>query len=135
MIGKSKIGDKICQTHIRFRNITDFEAYINSIDEGYVAEDAIFNGYLHKINIPQLNLINRSQYGNGCDFKHEIIEYRGNNCFIPTEGYCFIKCFNFVTGHDYEEQNLDFIRNEIKRSNIMTKPRNQPFFRANNINL
>ena len=25
-------------------------------------------------------IVNRSQYGNGCDFKHEIIEYRGNNC-------------------------------------------------------
>ena len=135
MLGNLKVGDQIRQTHVRFRNKDDFEAYINSLDEGYDAEDAIFNGYIYKLNTPQFNKVNRSQYSNGCDFKHEIIEYRGNNCFIPTKGYCFLKCVNFLTGDDYEEQYLDFIRNEKRRSNIMTKARIQPFCRANNINL
>ena len=88
-----------------------------------------------KINTPQFNLVNRSQYGNGCDFKQEIIEYRGNNCFIPTKSYCFIKCNNYITGADYKQHYLHFIRNEKRRSNIMTKARIQPFCRANNINL
>ena len=79
--------------------------------------------------------MNRSQYGNGCDFKHEIIEYRGNNCFIPTKVYCFVKCVNFLRGEDYKQQYLDFIRSEERRSNIMTKARIQPFCRANNNNL
>ena len=48
MVGNLKIGDQIRQTHIRFRNISDYEAYINAIDEGYDAEDAIFNGYIYK---------------------------------------------------------------------------------------
>ena len=65
----------------------------------------------------------------------KIIEYRGNNCFIPTKGYCFVKCINFLSGQDYKEQYLDFIRNEKRRSNIMTKARIQPFCRANNVNL
>ena len=39
------------------------------------------------------------------------------------------------TGEDYKEQYLDFIRNEKRRSKIMTKARIQPFCRANNINL
>ena len=108
----------------------DYEAYINAIDEGY---DAIFNGYIYKINTPQFNKVNRSQNGNGCDFKHEIIEYRGNNCYIPTKGYCFVKCINFLTGEDYKQQYFEFIRNEKRRSNIMTKARIQPFCRANNI--
>ena len=112
MVGKLSIGDQIRQTHTRFRNITDYEVYNNSIDEGYDAEDAIFNGYIYKIKTPQFNLGNRSQYGNGCDFKHEIIEYRGKNCIIPTKGYCFAECVNFITGEDYKRQNLDFIRNE-----------------------
>ena len=64
----------------------EFESYINSIDEGYDAEGAIFNGYVYKIKTPKFNEVIRSQYGNGCDFKHESIEYRGNNCFIPTKG-------------------------------------------------
>ena len=112
-----------------------FEIYINAIDEGYDAEDAIFNGYIHKLNTPQFNKVNGSQYGNGCDFKHEIIENRGNNCFIPTKGYCFVKSINFLTGDDYKKQNLDFIRSEQRRSNIMAKARIQPFCGANNISL
>ena len=40
MVGLLEVGDQIRQTHIRFRNITDYEAYIISIDEGYDAEDA-----------------------------------------------------------------------------------------------
>ena len=85
MVGNLKVGDQIRQTKIRFRNMDDFEAYINAIDERYDAEDAIFNGYIYKTNTPQFNKVNRSQYGSGCDFKHEIIESRGNNCSIPTK--------------------------------------------------
>ena len=135
MVGNLKVGDQIRQTNIRFRNMDDFEAYINSIDEGYDAEGAIFNGHIYKIITPQFNKVNRSQYGNGCSFDKIIVEYRGNNCFIPTKGYCFVKCFNYLTGQDYKQKYLDFIRSEQRRSNIMTKARIQPFCRANNINL
>ena len=134
-VGNSKVGDQIRQTHVRFRNISDYEAYINSIAEGYDAEDAIFNGYIYKINTLQFNKVKRSQYGNGCSFDKIIVENRGNNCFIPTKGYCFIKCNKFLTGQDYKQQYLDFIRNEKRRSNIMTKARIQPFRKANNVNL
>ena len=135
MVGNLKVGDQIRQTHVIFRNMDDFEAYINSIDEGYDAEDAIFNGYIYKIDTPQFNKVNRSQYGKGCSFDKIIVEYRGRNCFIPTKGYCFIKCVNFLTGQDYKQKYLDFIRNEKRRSNIMTMARIQPFCRANKINL
>ena len=135
MVGNSKVGDQIRQTHIRFRDMDDFESYINSIDEGYDADDCTFNGYVYKIETPQFIKVNRSQYGNGCSFDKIIIEYLGNNCYIPTKGFCFIKCVNYLTGQDYKQQNLDFIRNEKRRSNIMTMARSQPFCRANNINL
>ena len=106
MVGRLKVGEQIRQTHIRFRNISDFEAYINAIDHDYDSEDAIFNSYIYKLNTPQFNKVNRSQYGNGCDFKHEIIEYRGNNCYIPSNSYCFVKRIIFFTGQDYKEQNI-----------------------------
>ena len=76
MDGDLKVGDQIRQTVTRFKNMDNFEAYINSIDQDYDSEDAIFNGYIYKLDTSQFNKINRSQYGNGCDFKHEIIEYR-----------------------------------------------------------
>ena len=135
MVGNLKVGDQIRQTNIRFKNMDDFEAYINSIDVDYDAEDAIFHGHIYKINNPQFNKVNRSQYGNGCSFDKIFVEYRGNNCFISTKGYCFVKCIDFLTGQDYKQNYLDFIRSEQRRSNIMTKARIQPFCRANNINL
>ena len=135
MVGNLQIGDQVRQTHIRFRNMDDFESFINSIDEGYDSDDSIFNGYIYKIDTPQFIKVNRSQYGNGCSFGKINIEYRGNNCFIPTKGYCFIKCINFITGEEYKQQYLDFIRNEKRRSNIMTMARIQPFCRANKVNL
>ena len=135
MNGTLKVGEQIRQTLIRFRNMDHYEAYINSIDQDYDSDDTIFNAYINKINTPQFNKVNRSQYGNGCSFDKIIIEYRGNNCFIPTKGYCFVKCINFITGEDYIAQYLDFIRNETRRSNIMTKARIQPFCKANNIDI
>ena len=111
MVGNLKVGDRIRQIHFRFRNIAEYESYINSNDEVYDAEDAIFNGYIYKINTPRFNVVSRSQDGNGCDFKHEITENQGNNCFIPIKSFCFVKFNNFLTGEDYNEQNLDFIRN------------------------
>ena len=115
MVRNLKVGDRIRQTNIRFRNMVDFEAYINAIDEGYDAEDAIFNGLIYKLNTPKFNKVNRSQYGNGCSFDKIIVEYRGNNCFKPTKGYCFGICNNFLTGQDYKQQYLDFIKSEQRR--------------------
>ena len=40
MVATLKVGDQIRQTHIRFREITDYEACNNAIDEGYDADDA-----------------------------------------------------------------------------------------------
>ena len=112
-----------------------FESYINSIDENYDSEDSIFDGYIYKPNTPKFKKVHRSQYGNGCSFDKIIIEYRGNNCFIPTKGYCFVKGINYLTGQDYKQGYLEFIPNEERRCNIMTMARIQPFCRANNINL
>ena len=79
------IGDNNRTTRIRFRNITYHELYINAIDAGCDAGDPISNGYFYIKDTSHFFLVNRSQYRKGCDFKHEIIENRGNNCFTPTK--------------------------------------------------
>ena len=86
----------------------NFEAYINSIDRDYDSEDAIFNGYFYKLDTPHFNKVNRSHNGIGCHFKQKNIEYQGKNCFIPSNGYCFVNCNKFLTGQDYK-QYLNFI--------------------------
>ena len=60
-VGNLNVGDQIRPTHIIFRIISDYEAYINAIDEEFDAEDAIFNGYIYKLKTPQFFLVKRSQ--------------------------------------------------------------------------
>ena len=57
LVGNLKVGDQIRQTHIKFRNMDDYEAYINSIDQDYDSDDAIFNGYIYKIDTPQFKKV------------------------------------------------------------------------------
>ena len=136
VIGSILVGEVEQKTNIRFKNVDDFESYINAIDNsGYDSEDVIFTGWLYKLNTPEFNKVNRSQYGRGTDFKQDIVEYIGDNCYIPTSGNCFIKCINRFTKKDYTEEFLTFIRTEQRRSNVMTSARVQPFCRKHNINI
>ena len=63
-------------------------------------------------------MVNGSKCGYACDFKFEIIEYQGNNCFIPTKRLCFVKCVNYLTGLDYKQQFLQIIR--IEKDEVMS---------------
>ena len=64
-------------------------------------------------------MANRSQYGRGADFKHHIIKHAANNCYIPTSANCFMMCISYLTGDDYTEEFLTFIRDERRRK-VMT---------------
>ena len=65
----------------------------------------------------------------------EIVEYHGQNCFIPTNGHCFIKRINCFTNEEYTEDFLTFIRTEGGKSNVMTSARIQLFCTKYNINI
>ena len=99
---------------------------INSIDDDYDSEKVVYIGWLFEFKTPVINRVNGSQYGRGTDFKQDIVEYAGNNCYILTSGNCFKKCFYHLTGRDNTEQFL---------SNVMTQARVSPFCRKKNINI
>ena len=133
--GKMIIGLVEHKTNIRFKNIDDFENYINAIDVDYNSEDVTFTGYVYKINTPHFKVVKRSAYGRGTNYMQKIVEYHGQNCYIPTSGMCFIKCINYFTKKDYTEEFLTFIRTEKYRSGVMTPARIQPFCTKYNINI
>ena len=54
-----------------------------------------------------------------------------NICYIPTSGNCFIKYINHLTGKDYMNEFLTFIRDAQRRSDVMTATRIQPFCKKN----
>ena len=133
--GKLIIGPVEHKTNIRFKNMDDFENYINAIDVDYDSEDVTFTGYVYKINTPHFKVVKRSAYGRGTNYMQEIVEYHGQNCYIPTSGMCFIKCINYFTKKDYTIEFLNFIRTEKYRSGVMTTGRIQPFCKKYNINI
>ena len=133
--GKMIIGPIEHKTNIRFKNMDDFENYINAIDVDYDSEDVTFTGYVYKLNTPHFKVVKRSAYGKGTNYMQEIVEYHGQNCYIPTSGMCFIKCINYFTKKDYTKEFLTFIKTEQRRSNVMTSARIQPFCRKYNINI
>ena len=133
--GKMIIGPTEHKTNIRFKNMDDFENYINAIDVDYDSEDVTFTGYVYKLNTPHFKVVKRSAYGKGTNYMQEIVEYHGRNCYIPTSGMCFIKCINYFTKKDYTEEFLTFIRSEQRRSNVMTSARVGSFCRKYNINI
>ena len=107
--GKMIIGFVEHKTIIRFKNMDDSENYINAIDVDYDSEDVTFTGYVYKLNTPHFKVVKRSAYGKGTNYMHDIVEYPGQNCYIPTSGMCFIKCINCFTKKDYTEVFLTFI--------------------------
>ena len=113
----------------------DFESYINAIDVDYDSEDVTFTGYVYKFYTPHFKVVKRSVYGKGTNYMQEIVEYHGQNCYIPTSGMCFIKCMNYFTEKDYTEEFLTFIRTEKYRSVVMTTARTQPFCKNYNNNI
>ena len=129
------IGPIERKTNIRFKYMDDFESYINAIDIDYDSEDVTFTGYVYKLNTPQIKVVKRSAYGEGTNYLQEIVEYHGQNCYIPTSRKCFIKCNIDFTEKDYTEVFLTFIRTEQKRSQLKTSARVQPFCRNNNISI
>ena len=135
LIGKMIIGPVEHKTNIRFKNIYDFERYINAIDIDYDSEDVIFSGNVYKLDTPQFKFVKRSACGKGTIHMQEIVEYCGRNCYTPTSGMCFIKCINRFTKKDYTEEFLTFIRSEQRRSNVMTSTRVGSFCRKYNINI
>ena len=133
--GKMIIGPIEHKTNIRFKNMDDFQNYINAIDVYYDSEDVTFTGYVYKLNTPHFKVVKRSAYGRGTNYMQEIVEYHGQNCYIPTSGMCFIKCNKYFTKNDYRKEFLTFIRTEQRRSNVMTSARIQPFCKKHDINI
>ena len=95
--GKIIIGPIEHKTNIRFKNMEDFERYINAIDIDYDSEDVTFSGYVYKLYTPHFKVVKRSAYGRGTNYTQKIVEYLGQNCYIPTSGMYFIKCINYFT--------------------------------------
>ena len=125
--GNIKINNEMRKTTMRFKNIDDFDKYIEMIDRKYdIDDDIIYEGDLHIIE-KEFNKVNRSNFGKGSNHLYDILKYHGKNCYIPTGQNCFLKCINYLTGKDYKNEYFQFINSEGRRKNVMTYRWNSTF--------
>ena len=82
----------------RFRNVNDFEGFINAIDVDYDSE-RFFTQWLYTLNTPKFNGVWGAQYGT--DFEQDVVDIMGNNCYFPTSGQFFRNLIIHLTGKGY----------------------------------
>ena len=82
MIGSMLIGEIEQKTNFTVKNVDHFEKFINARLVDYFSEDAVFTGWLHKLNAPEFNRVNRALYGRGTDLIQDIVDYTRNKCYI-----------------------------------------------------
>ncbi|ESO96057.1 hypothetical protein LOTGIDRAFT_160040 [Lottia gigantea] len=97
-------------------NAKTFHIFFATVDVKSDASDWYFSG---KIILRRKNFkeIKRSKKGSGVTLLKKINEYgSGINCYVPSDGYCFVKCVNHIMNKDYTKEFQDFI-NSFSKSN------------------
>ncbi|ESO93412.1 hypothetical protein LOTGIDRAFT_161983 [Lottia gigantea] len=116
-------------------NAQTFQIIYSKMHETSDTSDWYFTGeiILRKNNF---RIVERSKKGSGVNLLKKIYEYIGENCYIPTDCYCFIKCVNYITNTDLTKEFQDFI-NSFQKSNrkgVMTTARISKFNKKFNTN-
>ena len=79
-----------------FKNSDELAKFIDKILDKYDDHPSIYytgNIYRYFRNFKR---VNRSEHGRGANEFNNILEYEGDNCYIPSGKGCFLKCINFI---------------------------------------
>ena len=67
--------------------------------------------------------VTRSDHGRGANEINNILEYEGENCYIPSGSGCFLKCFNYIFNKDFSIEYFEYKQSCKRRTNVMTQCR------------
>ena len=76
---------------------------------------AIFTGYFRSFK-----RVNRSEHERSPNEFIGFLEYKGENCFIPSRYACFLKCNIYIFKRGFGVEYLEFIQSYKRRTNVMT---------------
>ena len=63
--------------------------------------------------------LNRSEQGRGANELNIVLEYEGENCYIPSGKSYFLKCINYIFKKDFSMECFEFIHSYKRRPNVM----------------
>ena len=120
-LGDSDDGE--IDTNRFFKNSDELAKFLDKISDKYDDHPSIYytgNIYTYFRIFKQ---VNRSEYGRGANEFNNILEYQGNNCYIPNGNGCFLKCINYISDKDFSIEYLEFIKSYRTRPSVMTRCR------------
>ena len=121
-------GEHSQSTNKRYKNIEAYETYVNNTVWDYDADDffSMF-GFINYIHLKLLRLIDLQMEKAIITCKILLI-FWGKKCYVPSSGSCFIKNLNYLWDRILKKEFLSIIRDEKRRSKIMTSAGVEPFF-------
>ena len=114
-------GDLLLSDYeVTFSNINQFEQYIRNQSEKYDLDSWEFEGSMVLIQQDKFTNHNRSQRGMGINSNFIISEYKGKNCYIPSQDKCFLKCYCYL-----KNKELSNIESEFEKFLFNTQAKNR----------
>ena len=122
--GYFNLGDEgEIDTNRFFKNSDELAKFIDKILDKYDDHPSIYyTGNIYRY-FKNYKKVNRSNHGRGADEFNDILEYQGNNCYIPNGNGCFLKCINYIFDKDFSIEYFDFIKSYKRRPNVMSRCR------------
>ena len=64
--------------------------------------------------------VTRSDHRRGANEFSNFQEYKGINCYIPSENACFLKCISYIFKNDLSMEYFVFMQSYKRRTNVTT---------------
>ena len=118
-----------------FKNSDELAKFIDKILDKYDDHPSIYyTGNIYRY-FKIFKRVNRSEHGRGANEFNNILEYEGNNCYIPSGNGCFLKCINYIFDKDFSIEYFEFIKSYKRRPNVMARCRIPEFCKRYKIDI
>ena len=118
-----------------FKDSNELSEFIDKILDQYDDHPSIY--YTGNIDryYKKYKKVNGSDHGREANEFNNILEYKGENCYIPSGNGCFLKCINIIFNKDFSIEYLKFIKSYKRRPDVMSRCRIPEFGKRYKIDL
>ena len=122
--GYFTLGDEgEIDTNRFFKDSKELSEFIDKILDQYDDHPSIYyTGKIYRY-FRNFKRVNRSYHGRGADEFNNILEYKDENCYIPSGNGCFLKSISYIFKKDFSKEYFELIKSYKRRTNVMSRCR------------